>query len=147
MVDELPYGKQAQVDFGEYNMRSPSGTRAKVFFFTMILSRARFKYVWFTDRYFTSELAIIAHEKAFEYIESVPDEIVYDQDKVFIVSENGGDIILTAAAFAVVVVVFSWVLLLLFSFVLEDVFVALVIVFILPLPSSITMGFDGSIGS
>ena len=97
MVDELPYGKQAQVDFGEYNMRSPSGTRAKVFFFTMILSRSRFKYVWFTDRYFTSELAIIAHEKAFEYIEGVPDEIVYDQDKVFIVSENGGDIILTAA--------------------------------------------------
>ena len=63
----------------------------------MILSRSRFKYVWFTDRYFTSELAIIAHEKAFEYIEGVPDEIVYDQDKVFIVSENGGDIILTAA--------------------------------------------------
>jgi hypothetical protein len=61
----------------------------------MILSRSRFKYVWFTDRYFTSELAIIAHEKAFEYIGGVPDEIVYDQDKVFIVSENGGDIILT----------------------------------------------------
>ena len=97
MVDELPYGKQAQVDFGEYNMRSPSGTRAKVFFFTMILSRSRFKYVWFTDHYFTSELAIIAHEKAFEYIGGIPDEIVYDQDKVFIVRENGGDIILTAA--------------------------------------------------
>jgi hypothetical protein len=97
MVDELPYGKQAQVDFGEYNMRSPSGSRCKVFFFTIILSRSRFKYVWFTDHYFTSELAIVAHEKAFQYIEGVPDEIVYDQDKVFIVSENGGDIILTAA--------------------------------------------------
>ena len=95
MVEELPYGKQAQVDFGEYNMRSSTGYRVKVFFFTMILSRSRFKYVWFTDRYFTSELAIIAHEKAFEYIGGVPDEIVYDQDKVFIVSENGGDIILT----------------------------------------------------
>lgn len=95
MVEELPYGKQAQVDFGEYNMRSSTGYRVKVFFFTMILSRSRFKYVWFTDRYFTSELAIMAHEKAFEYIGGVPDEIVYDQDKVFIVSENGGDIILT----------------------------------------------------
>jgi transposase len=97
MIDELPYGKQAQVDFGEYNMRSPSGSRCKVFFFTIILSRSRFKYVWFTDHYFTSELAIVAHEKAFEYMGGVPDEIVYDQDKVFIVSENGGDIILTAA--------------------------------------------------
>src|SRR5680860_1730983 len=95
MVEELPYGKQAQVDFGEYNMRSGTGHRVKVFFFTMILSRSRFKYVWFTDRYFTSELAIVAHEKAFEYIGGVPDEVVYDQDKVFIVSENGGDIILT----------------------------------------------------
>lgn len=95
MIEELPYGKQAQVDFGEYNMRNSTGHRVKVFFFTMILSRSRFKYVWFTDRYFTSELAIIAHENAFEYIGGVPDEIVYDQDKVFIVSENGGDIILT----------------------------------------------------
>lgn len=95
MVEELPYGKQAQVDFGEYNMRSSTGYRVKVFFFTMILSRSRFKFVWFTDKYFTSELAIMAHEKAFEYIGGVPDEIVYDQDKVFIVSENGGDIILT----------------------------------------------------
>lgn len=95
--EETPYGKQAQVDFGEYNMRTSTGTRTKVYFFTMVLSRSRFKYVWFTDRYFTAEIAIEAHEKAFEYIGGIPDEIVYDQDKVFIVSENGGDIILTEA--------------------------------------------------
>lgn len=74
----------------------------KVFFFTLVLSRSRFKYVWFTDHYFTSELAIQAHEQAFAYIKGIPDEIVYDraanrQDKVFIVSENKGDIILTDA--------------------------------------------------
>src|SRR5690606_33488585 len=97
MIEELPYGKQAQVDFGEYNMRDSTGHRAKVFFFCLVLSRSRYKYVWFTDRYFTSELAIMAHENAFGYIGGVPDEIVYDQDKVFIVSENGGDIILTEA--------------------------------------------------
>jgi transposase len=96
-LEETPYGKQAQVDFGEYNMRTTTGARAKVFFFTFILSRSRYKYVWFTDRYFTSEMAIEAHEKAFEYIAGIPDEIVYDQDKVFVVSENGGDIILTDA--------------------------------------------------
>lgn len=94
-VEELPFGKQAQVDFGEYNLRTSTGTRVKVFFFTMVLSRSRFKFIWFTDRYFTSELAIEGHEKAFEYIKGVPDEIVYDQDKVFIVDENKGDIILT----------------------------------------------------
>jgi hypothetical protein len=95
MVEELPYGKQAQVDFGEYNMRNPSGNRVKVFFFIMILSRSRFKYIWFTDRYFTSQLAVDAHEKAFAYFNGIPMEIVYDQDKVFMVSENGGDLILT----------------------------------------------------
>lgn len=94
-VEELPYGKQAQVDFGEYSLRTSVGTRIKVFFFVLVLSRSRFKYVWFTDRYFTSDLAIEAHELAFEYIKGITDEIVYDQDKVFIVDENKGDIILT----------------------------------------------------
>lgn len=95
VVEELPYGKQAQVDFGQYNLRSNQGKRVKVFFFTMVLSRSRYKYIWFTDKYFTSELAIEAHEKAFVYMTGIPDEIVYDQDKVFIVNENDGDIILT----------------------------------------------------
>lgn len=96
-LEKAPYGKQAQVDFGEYNMRTTTGTRVKVFFFTIVLSRSRFKYVWFTDRHFTSETAIEAHEKAFEYLGGIPDEIVYDQDKVFVVSENSGDIVLTDA--------------------------------------------------
>ena len=95
VVDELPYGKQAQVDFGQYNMRTSSGTRVKVFFFTFVLSRSRYKYLWFTDQHFTTNLAIQAHELAFRFIHGVPDEIVYDQDKVFIVTENSGDIILT----------------------------------------------------
>jgi transposase len=94
-VEELPYGKQAQVDFGEYNLRSSTGQRVKVFFFILVLSRSRYKYIWFSDHYFTSDLAITAHAGAFEYIKGIPDEIVYDQDKVFISDENKGDIILT----------------------------------------------------
>jgi hypothetical protein len=97
IVEELPYGKQAQVDFGEYNMRDGSGKRIKVWFFVMVLSRSRFKYLWFSDCPFTSELAIISHEKAFCFFGGIPDEIVYDQDKVFIVDENKGDLILTDA--------------------------------------------------
>lgn len=96
MVEELAYGKQAQVDFGEYKLRGSEGKRVRVFFFTMVLTRSRYKYVWFTDQYFTAALAIEAHENAFKYFEGVPAEIVYDQDKVFIVSENSGDIILTS---------------------------------------------------
>ena len=95
IVDELPYGQQAQVDFGEYNLRTSQGKRVKVFFFTLVLSRSRYKYIWFTDKYFTSELACQAHEQAFAFIGGIPDQIVYDQDKVFITNENHGDIILT----------------------------------------------------
>ncbi len=97
IVEETTYGLQAQVDFGEYNMRTSVGGRIKVYFFSLLLSRSRFKFIWFTDRPFTSGLAIQAHEQAFAYIKGTPQEVVYDQDKVFIVSENGGDIILTEA--------------------------------------------------
>ncbi|EOR93512.1 hypothetical protein ADIARSV_3225 [Arcticibacter svalbardensis MN12-7] len=38
---------------------------------------------------------IQAHKKAFEAVKGVPAEIVYDQDRLFIVSENLGDIIMT----------------------------------------------------
>jgi len=36
VVEEMPYGKQAQVDFGEYNIRTSTGKRKKVYFFTMV---------------------------------------------------------------------------------------------------------------
>ncbi|MDQ3395653.1 MAG: IS21 family transposase, partial [Bacteroidota bacterium] len=71
-VEELPYGKQAQVDFGEYNMRTSYGKKVKICFFTLVLSRSRFKFVWFADRYFTAELAVKAHDLAFEYIKGIP---------------------------------------------------------------------------
>ncbi len=95
MVEETPYGMQAQVDFGEYNLRDNHGKRVKVFFFTMVLSRSRYKYIWFSVQRFTAETAILAHESAFVFMGGIPDVIVYDQDRVFIVEENKGDIILT----------------------------------------------------
>jgi len=64
-VEELPYGRQAQVDFGEYNMRLSNAKRKKVKFFVMVLSRSRMKYVWFLDRPFTAANVAGAHENAF----------------------------------------------------------------------------------
>lgn len=95
-VEETAYGLQGQVDFGEYNMRASDGKRIKVYFFTLVLSRSRFKYVYFSSKPFTSSTAIIAHESAFGYIKGIPQTLVYDQDKVFISNENQGDLILTA---------------------------------------------------
>lgn len=95
-VEELPYGKQAQVDFGQYNMRHHGKNRKKVYFFAMVLSRSRMKFVYFLDRPFTAKDVCIAHEKSFEYFEGIPQTIVYDQDRTIVVDENIGDIILTS---------------------------------------------------
>ncbi len=96
-VQELPYGQQAQVDFGEYNMTDLDGGRKKVYFFAMVLSRSRYKFVYFSDHPFTTQVAIQAHEEAFEFINGYPHELVYDQDKLLLVKENKGDLILTDA--------------------------------------------------
>jgi hypothetical protein len=97
MVEETSYGLQGQVDFGVYNMRNSQGKRVKVYFLTMVLSRSRYKYVLFSTEPFTSHTAIDAHEKAFVFLEGIPDTLVYDQDRVFMVDENNGDLILTDA--------------------------------------------------
>lgn len=94
-IEETPFGEYAQVDFGEMWMSRDDGRKVKVYFFVMVLCRNRKKYVWFSLTPFTSELAIYAHEKAFEYYGGKPKKIIYDQDAVFIHSENLGDYILT----------------------------------------------------
>jgi len=94
-VPELPYGQQAQVDFGEYQMATSDGQRKKVYFFAIVLSRSRYKFVWFSESPFTTATTIDAHEKAFAFIGGYPAEVVYDQDKVLLTSENKGDLLLT----------------------------------------------------
>jgi len=90
-VTELPYGKQLQIDFGEY--RTKSGL--KLYIFAAVLSASRYKYCALQDRPFTT-LDLIRHLlDCFEYIGGIPEEIVIDQDKVMVVSENRGDIIYT----------------------------------------------------
>ncbi|QEC53596.1 IS21 family transposase [Anseongella ginsenosidimutans] len=94
-VEELPYGFQAQVDFGQCVLRQAGGGRQKVYFLALVLSRSRMKYLYFLDRAFTTEEAIDAHEAAFAYLGGMPMEIVYDQDRLFLVDERLGDLLLT----------------------------------------------------
>jgi Integrase core domain len=95
LVEELPFGRQAQADFGECSLRDGHGKRTKVYFFTLVLSRSRYKFVWLSAGRFTTHTAIEAHEKAFAFIGGIPEVMVYDQDRVFMVDENKGDLILT----------------------------------------------------
>ncbi len=92
---EPAYGDQAQVDFGEYYMQTSGSARKKVYFFVMVLCRSRQKYVYFQSQPFTSHTTVQAHEKAFVYFNGQPKKIIYDQDRVLIVDENLGDLLLT----------------------------------------------------
>lgn len=94
-IPETPYGQQAQVDFGETWMQTKDDTRKKVYFFAIVLSRSRYKYLFFSDKPFTSNKAVQAHNQSFEYFDGIPKEILYDQDSVFIHNENLGDYLLT----------------------------------------------------
>lgn len=92
---ELPFGEYAQVDFGEYWMRRSDGRRLKVYFFVMVLSRSRYKFVHFSPTPFNTAHTVYAHELAFEHYGGRPKKLLYDQDKVLLHDENMGDLILT----------------------------------------------------
>ena len=66
-----------------------------VYFFAIVLARSRYKFTCFSRRPFDTELAIYAHERAFEYFGGKPEKILYDQDRVLISRENLGDLVLT----------------------------------------------------
>lgn len=96
-VEELPKGQQIQVDFGEQKVRTSEGKTTKLYVIAFVLSHSRFKYAEWQTQPFTTQDVLRSHEKAFEYFGGMTEEIVYDQDKLMTVSENGGDIVYTEA--------------------------------------------------
>ena len=92
---EVAYGSEAQVDFGETWMQTSDGKRQKVYFYTIVLSRSRYKYVYLITKPFTTKSTIKAQEQSFAYLGGIPRKIIYDQDSVFINDENLGTYKLT----------------------------------------------------
>ena len=90
-VPEMPPGKQMQLDFGEYKCKSG----LKLYIFATVLSCSRYKYATFQDSPFTTQDVIHHLLNCFDYIGGIPHELVIDQDKLMVVSENKGDIIYT----------------------------------------------------
>ena len=90
-VPELPYGKQMQLDFGE--KRLDNGL--KLYIFACLLSSSRYKYIKFQSHPFKT-IDVIHHLlDCFDFFGGMPEEMVIDQDKLMVVSENHGDIIYT----------------------------------------------------
>ena len=90
-VPELPYGRQLQVDFGVQNI----GSGRKVYLFVAILSASRYRYVSQQDHPFTTDDVVQHLLNCFAFIGGRPEELVIDQDRLMVVSENQGDIIFT----------------------------------------------------
>src|SRR5699024_4669051 len=66
-VEELPMGKQMQVDFGETFVHNAFGERKKLFVAGFILSHSRFKYTEWMDRPLRTSDLIRMQENAFRY--------------------------------------------------------------------------------
>lgn len=94
-IPDPPMGEQIQVDFGHTRQKTTDDKEVKLSFIAFVLSNSRHKYKEWLDRPFTTQDVIRAHENAFNWYGGMPNEIVYDQDSLIVVSENGGDLILT----------------------------------------------------
>lgn len=60
----------------------------------MVLKYSKLMFVYFSSEPFTTVKSIEAHKYAFRFFGGYPKNIVYDQDRVFVVHENFGNIIL-----------------------------------------------------
>jgi len=94
-IEDPPMGKQLQVDFGEKWVVKYDKTKIKLYVMCFVLSCSRYKYCEWQDRPFNTSDIIRIHENAFNYFGGIPEEIVYDQDHLILVSENHGDLIYT----------------------------------------------------
>ncbi len=90
-VSELPYGRQLQLDFGQYTDRYGR----KYYIFAAVLSASRYKYAALQEGPFRTEDLIGHLLDCFGYLGGIPEELVIDQDCTMVVSENSGDIIYT----------------------------------------------------
>ena len=90
-VPELPFGRQMQLDFGQYRMSSG----LILYIFAALLSASRYHYIIFQDHPFSTGEVIEHLLCCFDYFGGLPRELVIDQDRLLVESENAGDIIYT----------------------------------------------------
>ncbi len=93
-MPDPPPGKQLQVDFGQTAARTQQGS-ITVYGMGTVLSNSRYKYCEWRDRPLTTADLVNMLRNCFEDLGGVPEELVFDQDKLLAVSENYGDIIYT----------------------------------------------------
>lgn len=94
-VEDPPMGHQMQLDFGETKVMQPDQKKKKIYALGSVLSHSRHKYAEWSDCPLTTNCLVSMLSNCFAFYGGVPREIVIDQDKLMVVSENFGDIIYT----------------------------------------------------
>ncbi len=94
-VEDPPMGHQMQLDFGEKKIPTKSGGHKRLYALGAVLSHSRQKYVEWSETPIKTEDLITLLQNCFVYYGGIPHEIVIDQDKLMVVSENYGEIIYT----------------------------------------------------
>jgi len=87
VIDDVP-GVQCQVDGGELRDVQVGGVATTVYFWVFVLSYSRLMYVSFSKQPVNTDRFIQMHDEAFRYFQGVPEECVYDQTKLVVISEQ-----------------------------------------------------------
>ncbi len=86
VLDMTP-GEQCQVDGGELRGVMIGGVETTVYFMVFVLSYSRLMHVSVSARPIDTEALIRQHDAAFRYFGGRPEECVYDQTKLVVISE------------------------------------------------------------
>ena len=87
VVDMVP-GVQCQVDGGEMRGILVGGQETTVYFMVFVLSYSRLMHVSVSSRPIDTQTLIQQHDAAFRYFGGMPQECVYDQTKLVVISET-----------------------------------------------------------
>jgi len=82
-------GQQAQVDFGDFQVREPDGSTTTVYSFIMVLGYSRHMYIEFLD-HCTMPAFLACHQHAFGFFAGIPAEILYDNMKNVVIRRLAG---------------------------------------------------------
>jgi len=95
-IEDPPMGRQMQVDIGELWVRDAHKLRhIKLYCVAAVLSHSRYKWGMWYPRKPTAIQFVQSLQTCFEYLCGMPEELVFDQDRLLAVDENYGDIIYT----------------------------------------------------
>lgn len=86
VIDMVP-GVQCQVDGGELRKVMIGGVETTVYFMVFVLSYSRLMHVSVSAKPIDTQALIYQHDAAFRYFGGMPQECVYDQTKLVVISE------------------------------------------------------------